>query len=70
LTYTDRLKPGGDSQVRTLGEAKAFTRILDDVSTKAFARLPEDAWFCPAHGDDSDRGLRRAHLGEWRERGW
>ena len=54
----------------TFGDAEASTRLLDDVSTKVFARLPDPTWFYPGHGDDSDLGLQRPRLAEWRERGW
>jgi glyoxylase-like metal-dependent hydrolase (beta-lactamase superfamily II) len=64
----DSLFPGGVGN--TFGDAEAFTRLLDDVSTKIFARLPDETWFYPGHGDDSDLGQQRPHLAEWRERGW
>jgi glyoxylase-like metal-dependent hydrolase (beta-lactamase superfamily II) len=63
----DSLFPGGVG--KTWAE-KDFTRLLDDVSTKVFDRLPDETWFYPGHGDDSTLGAERPHLGEWRERGW
>ena len=64
----DSLFPGGVGN--TFGDSDAFSRLLDDVSTKLFDRLPDDTWFYPGHGDDSTIGAERPHLDEWRDRGW
>jgi glyoxylase-like metal-dependent hydrolase (beta-lactamase superfamily II) len=64
----DSLFPGGVGN--TFGDAAAFARLIDDVETKIFGRLPDDTWFYPGHGHDSTLGLERPHLAEWRERGW
>ena len=64
----DSLFPGGVGN--TFGDSDAFSRLIDDVSTKLFDRLPDDTWFYPGHGDDSTIGAERPHLDEWRERGW
>ena len=64
----DSLFPGGVGN--TFGDAAAFARLLDDVETKIFDRLPDDTWFYPGHGNDSTLGAERPHLGEWRARGW
>ena len=64
----DSLFPGGVGN--TFGNSDAFRRLIDDVSTKLFDRLPDDTWFYPGHGDDSTIGAERPHVAEWRERGW
>jgi glyoxylase-like metal-dependent hydrolase (beta-lactamase superfamily II) len=63
----DSLFPGGVGKTRSKQD---FTTLLDEVSTKVFDRLPDETWFYPGHGDDSDLGRERPHLAEWRERGW
>jgi glyoxylase-like metal-dependent hydrolase (beta-lactamase superfamily II) len=64
----DSLFPGGVGN--TQGDAERFRRLLGEVSTKIFDRLPDDTWFYPGHGDDSTLGAERPHLDEWRARGW
>jgi glyoxylase-like metal-dependent hydrolase (beta-lactamase superfamily II) len=64
----DSLFPGGVGN--TQGDAARFTRLIDDVSTRIFDRLPDETWFYPGHGNDSTLGAERPHLEEWRERGW
>jgi glyoxylase-like metal-dependent hydrolase (beta-lactamase superfamily II) len=63
----DSLFPGG---VGKTWSPEDFSSLVDDVSTKIFDRLPDETWFYPGHGDDSTLGAERAHLQEWRERGW
>ena len=63
----DSLFPGGVG--KTAGPAE-FSRLLDDVSSKIFDRLPDDTWFYPGHGKDSTLGAERSSLSEWRARGW
>jgi glyoxylase-like metal-dependent hydrolase (beta-lactamase superfamily II) len=63
----DSLVPGG---VGKTWSEQDFTTLLDEVTTKVFDRLPDETWFYPGHGDDSDLGRERPHLAEWRERGW
>jgi glyoxylase-like metal-dependent hydrolase (beta-lactamase superfamily II) len=63
----DSLFPGGIG--KTWSE-EDFERLLDEVQTKVFDRLPDETWFYPGHGDDSDLGNERPHIGEWRARGW
>jgi glyoxylase-like metal-dependent hydrolase (beta-lactamase superfamily II) len=63
----DSLFPGG---VGKTGSPEDFRSLVDDVSTKVFARLPDETWFYPGHGDDSTLGAERPHLAEWRSRGW
>jgi glyoxylase-like metal-dependent hydrolase (beta-lactamase superfamily II) len=64
----DCLFPGGVGA--TFGDAEAFTRLIGDVETRIFDRLPDETWFYPGHGDDGVLGDQRPHLAEWRERGW
>jgi glyoxylase-like metal-dependent hydrolase (beta-lactamase superfamily II) len=63
----DSLFPGGLGKTWSKED---FTTLLDEVSGKVFDRLPDETWFYPGHGDDSDLGRERPHLAEWRERGW
>jgi glyoxylase-like metal-dependent hydrolase (beta-lactamase superfamily II) len=64
----DSLFPGGVGA--TFGDDAAFAQLIEDVETKVFARLPDETWFYPGHGDDSTLGRERAALPEWRARGW
>ncbi|WP_329194322.1 MULTISPECIES: MBL fold metallo-hydrolase [unclassified Streptomyces] len=64
----DCLFPGGVGN--TWGDPQAFVRLLDDVEEKLFARLPDETWVYPGHGNDTSLGAERPHLAEWRERGW
>ncbi len=64
----DCLFPGGVGNTR--GDARAFNRLLHDVESKIFARLPDETWVYPGHGADTTLGAERPHLGEWRQRGW
>ncbi|WP_042393543.1 MBL fold metallo-hydrolase [Streptacidiphilus carbonis] len=64
----DCLFPGGIGN--TWGDPAAFTRLLDGVEAKLFARLPDETWVYPGHGDDTTLGTERPHLTEWRTRGW
>ena len=64
----DSLFPGGVGN--TFGDEAAFARLIDEVETKIFQRLPDDTWFYPGHGDDSTIGAERPALPQWRTRGW
>jgi glyoxylase-like metal-dependent hydrolase (beta-lactamase superfamily II) len=64
----DSLFPGGVGN--TFGDEGAFRSLIDDVTTKVFDRLPDETWFYPGHGNDSQLGVERPHLAEWRARGW
>ena len=63
----DSLFPGGVGKTRSTED---FATLIDDVESKVFARLPDETWFYPGHGDDSTLGAERSHLREWRARGW
>ena len=64
----DSLFPGGVGNTR--GNKENFASLLGDVETKIFARLPDETWVYPGHGQDTTLGNERPHLGEWRARGW
>jgi glyoxylase-like metal-dependent hydrolase (beta-lactamase superfamily II) len=68
LISGDTLFPGGPGN--TFGNATNHRRIMDGLETKVFARLPDETWVYPGHGDDTTLGQERPHLAEWRERGW
>ena len=63
----DTLFPGGPGN--TFGSAENHARIMDGLEA-LFARLPDETWVYPGHGDDTTLGDERPHLAEWRERGW
>ena len=64
----DSLFPGGVGN--TFGDKEAFVRLIDNVSSRIFDRLPDETHFYPGHGNDSTLGDERPSLPEWRERGW
>ncbi len=64
----DCLFPGGVGN--THGSKADFERLLGDVETKLFDRLPDETWVYPGHGNDTTLGAERPKLGEWRARGW
>jgi glyoxylase-like metal-dependent hydrolase (beta-lactamase superfamily II) len=63
----DSLFPGGPGRTTDPSE---FESLMDDLEAKVFARLPDDTWFYPGHGNDSTLGAERASVPEWRARGW
>jgi glyoxylase-like metal-dependent hydrolase (beta-lactamase superfamily II) len=63
----DCLFPGG---VGKTGSPAEFASLIHDVETKVFARLPDETWVYPGHGNDTTLGAERPHLGEWRARRW
>jgi glyoxylase-like metal-dependent hydrolase (beta-lactamase superfamily II) len=64
----DSLFPGGVGN--THGDPAAFERLLGDVQTKLFDRLPDETWVYPGHGADTTLGTERPSLPVWRARGW
>ena len=64
----DCLFPGGVGN--TFGDKDNFARLIDDVETKLFGRLPDETWIYPGHGADTTLGNERPGLAEWRSRGW
>jgi glyoxylase-like metal-dependent hydrolase (beta-lactamase superfamily II) len=63
----DSLFPGGVGKTTSPAD---FTSLVDDVENRVFAKLPDETWFYPGHGNDSTLGEQRPHVAEWRERGW
>ena len=63
----DSLFPGGPGRTTNPTD---FDSLMTDLETKVFARLGDDTWVYPGHGNDTDLGAERSHLGEWRARGW
>jgi len=47
-----------------------FPQLIDDITDRVFAQLPDETWVYPGHGKDTTLGAERPHLPEWRERGW
>ena len=47
-----------------------FTQLLTDVASRVFDIYPDSTVIYPGHGDDTTLGTERAHLSEWRARGW
>jgi glyoxylase-like metal-dependent hydrolase (beta-lactamase superfamily II) len=43
---------------------------MNDLESRVFDQLADEAWFYPGHGRDSTLGAERPHLAEWRARGW
>ncbi len=62
----DSLFPGGPGKTTP----ETFGLLMDDLEHKVFARLPDETWVYPGHGDDTTLGRERPHLAEWRARGW
>lgn len=63
----DTLFPGGPGA--TFGDRAAHARLMDGLDA-VFARLPDETWVYPGHGDDTTLGAERPNLAEWRARGW
>jgi glyoxylase-like metal-dependent hydrolase (beta-lactamase superfamily II) len=64
----DSLFPGGAGN--TEKDAVRFGRLMDDLESKVFDRLPDETWVYPGHGKDTTLGAERPSLPEWRARGW
>jgi glyoxylase-like metal-dependent hydrolase (beta-lactamase superfamily II) len=63
----DSLFPGGPGKTNS---PEDFRSLLDDLETRVFGTLPDEAWVYPGHGDDTTLGKERPSLPEWRARGW
>jgi glyoxylase-like metal-dependent hydrolase (beta-lactamase superfamily II) len=68
LFSADSLFPGGVGN--TGDDPERFRSLMTDVETKVFARLPDDTWVYPGHGNDTTLGAERPSLPEWWARGW
>lgn len=64
----DCLFPGGIGN--TCDDPVSYTTLLNDVTSKLFAVLPDDAVIHPGHGFDSTIGTERPKLGEWLRPAW
>lgn len=64
----DSLFPGGVGN--TGDDPVRFRSLMTDVETKVFARLPDETWVYPGHGNDTTLGAERPSLPEWWARGW
>ncbi|UZJ23380.1 MBL fold metallo-hydrolase [Rhodococcus antarcticus] len=63
----DSLFPGGPGKT---GSAADFTSLMDDLEQRVFGALPDDTVVYPGHGRDTNLGVERPQLAEWRSRGW
>ncbi|WP_280455771.1 MBL fold metallo-hydrolase [Nocardia brasiliensis] len=63
----DSLFPGG---VGRTTDPAAFDSLYQDVTTKIFARYPDDTVVYPGHGDDTTLRAEGPQNGEWPEPGW
>jgi glyoxylase-like metal-dependent hydrolase (beta-lactamase superfamily II) len=63
----DCLFPGGGGKT---WEPGGFEELLGDVTSRVFDVYGDDTVVYPGHGDDTNLGLERPHLADWRERGW
>jgi glyoxylase-like metal-dependent hydrolase (beta-lactamase superfamily II) len=63
----DSLFPGVPGRTTSPGD---FDSLMRDVQARVFARLPDETWFYPGHGDDSTLGAERPSIPEWIARGW
>lgn len=63
----DSLFPGGPGKTWS---AEDFTSLMDDLESRIFGVVPDDAWVYPGHGADTTLGAERPSLPEWRARGW
>lgn len=64
----DALFPGGIGN--TFDDPDRFASLLDDVTQRVFAVLPNDTIVHPGHGAGTTLGAERPHLDDWRARGW
>lgn len=63
----DSLFPGGPGKT---GSPADFTSLMDDLEARVFGVLPDSTVVYPGHGRDTNLGIERPHLTEWRQRGW
>jgi len=64
----DSLFPGGVGN--TQKDPARFTQLMDDVTVRIFAALPDETVVHPGHGDGTTLGNERPALPDWRARGW
>lgn len=63
----DSLFPGG---VGKTNSADDFATLMDHVEAKIFEKFDDETVIHPGHGASTALQHERAHLGEWRARGW
>ena len=63
----DALFPGGPGKT---GSAEDFHSLVDDLEQRVFGVLPDDTVVYPGHGRDTNLGIERPNVPEWRKRGW
>ncbi len=63
----DALFPGGPGKT---GSPEDFTSLMNDLEQRVFDVLPNDTVVYPGHGRDTNLGVERPNLSEWRKRGW
>ncbi len=63
----DSLFPGGPGRTTS---PEDFTSLMDDLQARVFDTLPDDTVVYPGHGRDTNLGIERPQLAEWRSRGW
>ncbi|RKW71052.1 MBL fold metallo-hydrolase [Galactobacter caseinivorans] len=69
LLFTgDSLFPGGVGN--TEQDPQRFSSLLTDVTERLFGVFDDAAQVLPGHGEPTTLGRERAHLTEWKERGW
>jgi len=64
----DALFPGGVGN--TFDDTERFNSLINDVTNRVFAVLPDNTLVHPGHGEGTTLGEERPHLDEWRARGW
>jgi glyoxylase-like metal-dependent hydrolase (beta-lactamase superfamily II) len=63
----DALFPGGPGKT---GSPQDFNSLVDDLEERVFGVLPDDTVVYPGHGRDTNLGIERPNVPEWRKRGW
>ena len=63
----DSLFPGGPGRTTS---PEDFSSLMDDLQSRVFDALPDDTVVYPGHGRDTNLGVERPQLAQWRARGW
>ena len=63
----DALFPGGPGRTTSTED---FHSLMGDLEQRVFDVLPDDTVVYPGHGRDTNLGIERPNLSEWRKRGW
>ncbi len=67
LVTGDSLFPGGPGKTDSPAD---FTSLMDDLESRVFDVYADSTLVLPGHGDGTTLGAERAHLPDWRQRGW